>query len=210
MKVLSLIKLKCRSKLWEEYSGVFQGLRTGFHNAPITQMQKDACSKSSFEIVFILIVSLFLHSSHFVFVNISLLNFIVVFLFLFAGGAQPRCITLLSTLSLCICLAAFWIVTCCVLWGIQSTGWSCRCATNTITTAMAMMCAINFRFETLAANCSTVPFTPTTWLDMFSRTLKTCSFLKSMFSMATLLVLRNLIGYYLGKVVHIVCTIVFS
>jgi len=53
---------------------------------------------------------------------------------------------------------------------------------------MAMKCALGFCFETLARNSRAVAFTPTTYLDKLSRGLKTSSFPKSKFSMATLFV----------------------
>jgi hypothetical protein len=53
---------------------------------------------------------------------------------------------------------------------------------------MAMKCALGYCFETVARNSCAVAFTPTTYLDKLSRGLKTSSFLKSKFSMATLFV----------------------
>jgi hypothetical protein len=53
---------------------------------------------------------------------------------------------------------------------------------------MAMKCALGFSFETLATNSRAVAFIPTTYLDKLSRGLKTSSFPKSKFSMATLFV----------------------
>jgi len=53
---------------------------------------------------------------------------------------------------------------------------------------MAMKCAHGVCFETLAMNSRGVAFTPTTYLDELSRGLKTSSFPKSKFAMATLFV----------------------
>jgi len=56
---------------------------------------------------------------------------------------------------------------------------------------MEMKCALNFRIETLAANCSTVPFTSITYLDKFFRGLKICRFPMSKSLIASLALLTQ-------------------
>jgi hypothetical protein len=72
---------------------------------------------------------------------------------------------------------------------------------------MAMKCALGFCFETLATNSRAVAFTPPTYLDELSRGLKTSSFSKSKFSMATLFEWQNLMWDGRCKAVHIAGTI---
>ena len=81
------------------------------------------------------------------------------------------------------------------------------CALRTTISAMAMKCALSFRFETLATNSRAVAFTPTMYIDQLSRGLKTSSFSKSTFSMATHFEWRNLMWDGRCQEVHIVSMI---
>jgi hypothetical protein len=71
---------------------------------------------------------------------------------------------------------------------------------------MAMKCALGCCFETLATNSRAVAYTLPTDMDELSRGLKTSSFSKSKFSMATLFEWRNLMWDGSCKAVHIVST----
>jgi hypothetical protein len=77
------------------------------------------------------------------------------------------------------------------------------------TSAMAMKCALGFCFETLATNGRAVALSPPTYWDELSRGLKTSSFSKSKFWMATLFEWRNLMWDGRCKAVRIVSTIEF-
>ena len=66
---------------------------------------------------------------------------------------------------------------------------------------------LGFWFETLAKNSRAVAYTPTVYMDELSRGLKTSTFSKSKFSMATLFEWRNLMWNGRCKAVHIFSTI---
>jgi len=53
--------------------------------------------------------------------------------------------------------------------------------------------SLNFRIGKLAANCRAVPITLTTYFDELNRGLKVRSFMKSMFTMVTLIECRNML-----------------
>jgi len=80
-------------------------------------------------------------------------------------------------------------------------------ALRTTISVIAMKCALGFCFETLATNSRAVAFTHTTYSDELSRGLKTSSFPKSKFLMATLFEWWNLMWYGRCKAVHIFSTI---
>ena len=99
----------------------------------------------------------------------------------------------------------------CVSFEIESTWWRSRrssiYALRPTIPAMAMKCALGFWFETLATKSRAVAFTPPKNLDEFSWALKTSSFSKSKFLMATLCEWRNLMWDVRCMAVHIVSTI---
>jgi len=70
-----------------------------------------------------------------------------------------------------------------------------------------MKCPLGICFEALATTSRAVAFTPPTDLDELSKGLKTSSFSKSKFWMATLFEWRNLMRDGRCKAVHIVSTI---
>jgi hypothetical protein len=72
---------------------------------------------------------------------------------------------------------------------------------------MAMKCALGCCFETLATNSRAVAVTPTAYLAELSRGLKTSSFSKRKFSMATVFEWWNLMWDGRCKAVRTVCTI---
>jgi hypothetical protein len=76
-------------------------------------------------------------------------------------------------------------------------------ALESIISAIAMKCALNLRFGTLAANCIAVPFTSRTYLYELSRGLKACSFPQKKHTIATLQERWNFMENSRCKVVHI-------
>jgi len=106
----------------------------------------------------------------------------------------------LAPVELILCFVRDWNTWC------HSRRFSMYALCTTIS-AIAMKYALGFRIETLATNSRAVAFTPTTYSDELSRGLKTSSFSKSMFLMATLSEWWNLMWDGRCKAVHIFSTI---
>jgi hypothetical protein len=83
-----------------------------------------------------------------------------------------------------------------LIWpGLQATGPTAGRPglSGTLILAIAMKCALNLHFKTLAANCTAVPFTFTRYLNELSRGQNVRSLPKSRHTMAPLHESRNLI-----------------